>query len=300
MNNSQSRRHDSHAGCAGNLYAPAIVEIVFRNRKKVMASLKANITDVIGPIPYRLALAGGWIDQPFVSRLLPSPPGSMVVVGLEPDFRFMERAGIATGTRRAAMQLWPNGLPRGEPKELVKLLYAFENKNQIDPSGSQDMVGLIYPGINRLDYDPSFEQGVFPKHIESCADAEIAGWLERVIHVLPVEPRPYDYSPLGEKNLAPEWIAKLARSGRDCFDAILACDIDRLGASMNLCMACWEVLLPCTVRHSALAVDLLSLLKHYQAHYPGAMYSGCGGGYLFVASTEPVPGAFQVRIRLAE
>ena len=38
------------------------------------------IASVIGSIPNRLALAGGWIDQPFVSRLNPQPPGSMVVV----------------------------------------------------------------------------------------------------------------------------------------------------------------------------------------------------------------------------
>ena len=26
------------------------------------------LTEVIGEIPYRLQLAGGWIDQPFVSQ----------------------------------------------------------------------------------------------------------------------------------------------------------------------------------------------------------------------------------------
>ena len=40
----------------------------------------ADITQVIGAIPYRMALAGGWIDQPFVSRHNPTPPGAMVVV----------------------------------------------------------------------------------------------------------------------------------------------------------------------------------------------------------------------------
>jgi len=30
------------------------------------------------------------------------------------------------------------------------------------------------------------------------------------------------------------------------------------------------------------------------------MYSGCGGGYLIVASSETVPGAFQIKVRLAE
>jgi hypothetical protein len=35
------------------------------------------VTEVIGAIPNRLQTAGGWIDQPFVSRLNPRPPGSM-------------------------------------------------------------------------------------------------------------------------------------------------------------------------------------------------------------------------------
>ena len=73
-------------------------------------NMKSNrispIARVIGGIPYRLALAGGWIDQPFVSRRNPRPPGSMVVVGLEPAFRFMDRSGIATGTREVATRVW--------------------------------------------------------------------------------------------------------------------------------------------------------------------------------------------------
>ena len=32
------------------------------------------MTDLIGAIPYRMAFAGGWIDQPFVSRLNPTRP----------------------------------------------------------------------------------------------------------------------------------------------------------------------------------------------------------------------------------
>ena len=64
-----------------------------------------------------MAFAGGWIDQPFVSRLNPRPPGSMVVVGLEPTFRFMDRAGMATGTRKVAVKLWTGGLPRAIPAD---------------------------------------------------------------------------------------------------------------------------------------------------------------------------------------
>jgi hypothetical protein len=64
-------------------------------------------------------------------------------------------------------------------------------------------------------------------------------------------------------------------------------------------MRCWEALLPHTVRHPAIKVDLLSLLASCQSRYAGAMYSGCGGGYLFVASEDKVPGGIKVKIRRA-
>jgi hypothetical protein len=257
----------------------------------------AALSRVIGRIPYRMALAGGWIDQPFVSRLNPRPPGSMVVVALEPTFRVMDRSGFATGTRAIALRRWQGKLPNRPPAELVRELYDAENRGKAEPSGSQDMIGLIYPGINRLDYDFPANGGVFPAHIESLNQARVARWLERVIQVLPVAPRPEGYNPLGEKRLDPKWIARLGRSGADCFDAIRRMDAAALGASFNECMRCWEALLPRVVRHPLIQVDLQGLLRAYQNQYLGAMYSGCGGGYLFVVSPKPVPGAFQVTVR---
>jgi len=257
-----------------------------------------DLTPAIGNIPFRMALAGGWIDQPFVSRLNPDPPGSMVVVSLKPDIRFMDRAGMATGTRRVARRIWHDSLPADrDPASLARELYRAENAGKADPSGSQDMIGMVYPGISRLDYDAEFEGGVFPRRIETCRDPEVVRWLERTVHLIPVAPRPEGYNPLGEQRLDPRWIARLGRTGRECFEAILRRDVNVLGASFNECMLCWEAILPCTVRHPTLQIDLMSLLKCYQRSYPGAMYSGCGGGYLLVASRRRPPGSFQVSIR---
>ena len=257
-----------------------------------------RITGVVGKLPYRIALAGGWIDQPFASKHNPSPPGSMVVVCVEPEFWFMERAGICIGTRKIALGLWKDGLPDRDADELVQELYAAENEGKAEPSGSQDMIGLIYPGISRMDYDFTHRGGIFPRHIESNNDPEITSWLESVIHVLPVAQRPEGYNPLETKNLEPEWIARLGQSGKACYDAIIARDVEALGASMNECMLCWQTILPGTVCHRTLQMDLIPLLKYYQARYPGAMYSGCGGGYLYVASEIPVPGAFHIKVRI--
>jgi hypothetical protein len=259
-----------------------------------------TLADVIGAIPYRMAFAGGWIDQPFLSRLSPTPPGSMVVVGLEPTCRFMERAGMATGTRNVALGLWDSRLPDRDPAELVRELYREENSGVSEPSGSQDMIGLIYPGINRLDFDIEHEDGIFPRHIESNNDPRVARWLEKVIYMLPVAARPDGYNPLGIKNLDPAWISRLGATGKECFDAILSCDARALGTSMNACMECWETILPQTVRHPAVTTDLKGILAYYQSQYYGAMYSGCGGGYLYIVSDRPVPGAFQVNVRIAK
>lgn len=257
------------------------------------------VSRLLGSLPNRLQLAGGWIDQPFVSRHNPEPYGSMVVVQIEPDFRPMDRSGIASGTRAVAMRIWRGKLPGRAPEALVRELYKAENKGKAEPSGSQDMIGLVYPGINRLDYSFKIQGGIFPLHIESCNSPRIARWLEKVLHLIAVGPRPNGYTPLGVKNLDPKWVARLGRSGRNCFDAIVGMDVDALGASFNLNMRCWETLLPQVVRHPLLRPDLPALLKAYQRQYPGAMYSGCGGGYLIVASPAPVPGAFNVNIRIA-
>jgi hypothetical protein len=253
---------------------------------------------LLGSIPNRLQLAGGWIDQPFVSRRNPKPPGAMVVVQIEPDFRPMDRSGIASGTRSIATKLWQGKLPKRPLDELVRELYDAENKGKSEPSGSQDMIGLVYPGVKRLDYDFNHVGGVFPSHIESCNRPKVARWLDKVLHLIPVEPRPDGYNPLGKKNLDPKWVARLGQSGKNCYEAIVKMDAKALGASLNLNMKCWETLLPHVVRHPSLRVELMPLLKAYQQQYLGAMYSGCGGGYLIVVSNEPVPGAFKIKVRM--
>ncbi|MGH7980295.1 MAG: hypothetical protein ACREE6_13050 [Limisphaerales bacterium] len=257
----------------------------------------SKLERLLGAIPNRLQLAGGWIDQPFVSKRNPAPPGSMVVAQIEPSFRPMDRSGIASGTRSVATKLWAGRLPDRPREDLVRELYQVENKGRAEPSGSQDMIGIIYPGINRLDYDFRHQGGIFPAHIESCGRRDVARWLEKALHLLPIEPRPRGYSPLGVKNLEPKWIERLGQTGRDCYDAITQMNLKALGASLNATMECWEKLLPNVIRHPTIKLDLKAWLAAYQERYAGAMYSGCGGGYLIVVSDEPVPGSIKVNIR---
>jgi hypothetical protein len=222
----------------------------------------------------------------------------MVVVSVHPDFRFMDYCGMGTSTRRVANAIWGAALPDRPPSDLVRELYEAENSGKSEPSGSQDMVGLVYPGINRIDYDASHEGGVFPAHVEGNHDPETASWLERVMHILPVAQRPAGYAPLGVRNLSAVWVRRLGASGAACFSSIILRDLAGLQASMNECMLCWETLLPQTVRHPTITVDLAGILAYYQREYGGAMYSGCGGGYLYIATEREVPGSFRIRVRL--
>ena len=262
------------------------------------APRNGDVASITSRIPQRMALAGGWIDQPFVGKHNPEPPGSMVVVSLEPVLWFMDRCGMASSTRRVATSIWNGALPARPRAELVRELYTAENAGKREPSGSQDMIGLIYPGVSRLDYDAGVEDGRFPAHIESTCDPRIARWIEEVFYLVPINQRPAGYSPLGIQNLAPRHIRELGQTGKDCFAAILGMNIRRLGDSMNHCMACWEAILPHTVAHSTINLNLKAILAWFQSRYAGAMYSGCGGGYMIVVSEDPVPGSLRVKVRI--
>ena len=221
----------------------------------------------------------------------------MVVVSLEPNLWFMDRCGMAGGTRRVALELWGGGVPDRPRPELVRELYRAENQDKAEPSGSQDMIGLLYPGVSRLDYDVDVEGGYFRAHIESNCDPGIARWLEEVIHFVPINQRPEGYNPLGIRNMDPQWIRQLGQTGKNCFDAIVAKDIRGLAASLNHSTRCWQAILPQTFEHPTLQLDLKRILSFYQRRYLGGMLSGCGGGYVIVVSEEPVPGSLKVKVR---
>ena len=98
--------------------------------------------------PYRLCLAGGWIDQPWVSEIY---PGSVVVAQIWPTMDFNDRSGLATSSREVGIKIWGDRYPDGDPVENAKILFGAENPPGTKYiSGSQDHIGLLMPGVNRL------------------------------------------------------------------------------------------------------------------------------------------------------
>ncbi|MDD1698859.1 MAG: adenylyltransferase/cytidyltransferase family protein [Methanoregula sp.] len=237
--------------------------------------------------PYRLCLAGGWIDQPWVSEI---HPGSVVVAQIWPDMDFNDRSGLATSSRKVGIQLWGDRYPDGNPEQNAKLLFGAENppgKKYI--SGSQDHLGLLMPGVNRLYYDGGF----WPEKIDSTVDKDICDWLSGVIHMVPLEPRPDGYDPLEIMYLENHMIKELGEAGDLCWESILKKDITGLGKALTNTFLSWKKILPLTVPDWVMN----EMETKYFPNYPGAITSGAGGGYVVVVSEKDLEGAIKIRVR---
>jgi cytidyltransferase-like protein len=237
--------------------------------------------------PYRLCLAGGWIDQPWVSKIA---PGSVVVAQIWPTMDFNDRSGLATSSRNVGIKIWGDRYPDGEPEQNARILFGAENppgKEYI--SGSQDHIGLLLPGINRLYYDGGF----WPDHIDSTVKNDVCEWLSEVIHLVPLKPRPGGYNPLKIKNLKKSFISELGEAGNLCWESILKKDIIGLGKSMTDTFLSWKKILPLTVPDWVMK----EMEDKYFPNYPGALTSGSGGGYVMVVSDTDVKGSVSIKVR---
>ncbi len=237
--------------------------------------------------PYRLCLAGGWIDQPWVSKI---HPGSVVVAQIWPTMDFNDRSGLATSSRNVALKIWGDKYPDGDPIQNAKILFGAENPPGTKyVSGSQDHIGLLNPGISRLDYIGDF----WPEKIESTVDKEICDWLSKVIHLVPLEPRPEGYDPLKEMHLEKAFIKELGESGELCWESIMKKEIYGLGKALTDTLLSWKKILPLTVPEWLMK----EMETKYFSKYPGAIASGAGGGYVIVVSDEEVKGAIKIKVR---
>jgi len=237
--------------------------------------------------PYRLCLAGGWMDQPWVSEVHSGP---CVVVQIWPDYEFNDRSGMATSSRKIARELWGDNIPEGNQVRNAQLLFGAENPPGSEYiSGSQDQLGILMPGANKLDYEGKY----WPASISSVVDAGRCDWLSRVLHLVPLVPRPEGYNPLVEKNLALENVRELGYSSELCWEGIVNMDVNKLGEGMKRSYLAWKKMLPYTVPDWVFE----EMETKWFPNYPGAITSGSGGGYIIVASETEIPGAMKIKVK---
>ena len=238
-------------------------------------------------IPYRIDLAGGWLDQPYVSK---HHSGAVLTICIEPDYDFNNRGGMSTSSRKAAIEMWHVNIPEGDRETLAKMLFRFENPpGSPYVSGSQDAIGIVMPGLNRLNYDGDY----WPSSIESVKEKEILDFIEKNLWLIPLAPREQKYDVLAKTDINAEKVATLAQAADECWQAILDCDIDRWGKACTASFDAQVQMFPYMIsEHVRKAIDeYKDLVKGYKITGAG------GGGYLVLINDEPIDKAIQIRIR---
>ena len=238
-------------------------------------------------IPFRIDLAGGWLDQPIVSK---NCPGPVLTISIEPSLEFNDRSGMASSTRRKAIELWKTDIPPGDPEMLAKMLFSFDNPpGTADVSGSQDALGIVLPGLSKLDY----RGGYWPEKITRVIDEDILQWLESHLCLVTLGPRTGDYTVVSNSKVNETGAERLARAAENCWDAILAKDLEGFGKHFRESFEAQVAMFP-----NMTGKSIYSAINRYQDQALGWKLSGAGGGgYLILVSEKPVPGAFQVKIR---
>jgi cytidyltransferase-like protein len=238
-------------------------------------------------IPYRIDLAGGWLDQPHVSE---KHSGPVITISIEPDCEFNDRSGMSTSSRKKAIELWQVDIPSGDRETLARTLFCYENPpGSKYISGSQDALGIVLPGLNRLYYDGQF----WPSAIEKILDNDILDWLEKHIWLVLLYPRQDSYDVLTNSSVTESGARNLSEASEECWQSIRQKDLKRFGAAMRHSFESQISMFPDMVSE-----DILKVLEQYRDKVAGWKLSGAGGGgYIILASENPVDNAIQIRIR---
>ncbi len=238
-------------------------------------------------IPFRIDLAGGWLDQPWVSKFHPGP---VLTISLEPTLEFNERSGMASSTRRAAIDLWGSQIPPGNYEKLAKMLFCYDNPPGTEIiSGSQDSIGIVFPGLANAYYEGEY----WPSRIQHVQDAATLQFVENAMYLVSLGPRQADFDVLADTDITPIKAHALADAAEGCWQAILDHDIVRFGHYFRASFEAQVAMFP-----HMLDGDVLSLIDQYRDLALGWKLSGAGGGgYLILVADQPVENAVRVIAR---
>ena len=248
-------------------------------------------TTVKPQLPYRLDLAGTWIDQPYVSKY---GAGWAITISLEPTVEFMERAGMSTSTRNAMKKIWPYNLPNYDPEKLAKLVFCFENEPEKDGhiSGAQDAIGICIPGVSRHYYDNHY----WPEKIETVYDEQVLSWLESHLCMIPMFPRPAGTSVVEGCKIDEEGVKALTTAAEQCWEAILKCDLQAFADAFKASFEAQTTMFP-----AMLSNGVEEWIERYKDKALAWKLSGAGGGgYLALVCEVPPVEAIRVKIRRRE
>jgi cytidyltransferase-like protein len=265
------------------------IEYIILERKPHSGLEARSTTELLqcDSLPYRIDLAGGWLDQPYVSK---HHPGPVITISLEPTLEFNERSGMASSTRRHAIELWGPRIPSGNYEKLAKVLFCYDNPPGTEViSGSQDSIGLVFPGLAYAYYEGTY----WPSRIEHCPDEPLLHFVESSLNLVSLGPRFANYDVFENSVFGRERAKALADAAESHWQAILSQDILRFGSTMREGFEAQVAMFPNMMNDRVKA-----LIGEYSDRALGWKLSGAGGGgYLILVSEKPIPGAIRVIAR---
>ena len=235
-------------------------------------------------IPYRIEMGGGWLDQPFVNKLAPGP---VLTLSIEPEMEFNHRSGMATSSRKKAIELWHTAIPEGDREKLAYTLFCVDNPpGTVNVSGSQDQLGLLLPGFNKLNYD----NGYWPKSIDSITDNDTLKFIEEHIWLVALPLRRDGYTPFAETHITAEGAKRLADATERAWSAVKRHDAKAWGAATTESFEAQTAMFP-----SMVSPEMREAVEKYRGTAFGWKISGAGGGgYWVLISEKPIPNAIRV------
>jgi cytidyltransferase-like protein len=241
-------------------------------------------------LPYRIDLAGTWIDQPYVSKYY---PGWAITLSLEPIIEYNERCGMSTSTRNAAKKIWPYHLPLEKPERLSEILFKFENEpGSSIISGAQDAIGICMPGLVRHYYDNAY----WPKKFESVYDEGILDWLEQHIYMVLLWPREKELDLLKETYINTENVKQLADAAERAWEAINQKDLTKFAEAFLDSFHAQTKMFPAMINPNVQkAID-----EYKDGALAWKLAGAGGGGYLILVSEQPVKDAMRIKVRRKE
>jgi galactokinase/mevalonate kinase-like predicted kinase len=218
-------------------------------------------------------------------------PGPVITISIDPDVEFNDRSGMATSTRKKAIELWHQDIPAGELELQAKTLFSYENPPGTEyVSGSQDAIGITFPGLNRLNYDRG---EYWPSGIESIHDPEVLDFIEEHLCLIGLQPRIPSYNVLEDTIIDEGRVKNLALAAEGCWNAILKRDLTGFGTRFRESFEAQVAMFPRMINPA-----LLNELEQYKERTKGWKLSGAGGGgYLIFVVEEPLPNSMKIRIR---
>ncbi|WP_163323664.1 adenylyltransferase/cytidyltransferase family protein [Draconibacterium mangrovi] len=241
-------------------------------------------------LPYRIDLAGTWIDQPYVSKY---HPGWAITLSLEPVIEYNERCGMSTSTRNAAKKIWPYYLPLEKPQKLAEILFKFENTpGSTLISGAQDAIGICMPGLVRHYYDNAY----WPKQFESVHDEDILDWLEEHLFMVLLWPRPAGTDLLKETYISEENVKALSNAADGAWKAILDKNLTEFARYFKQSFEAQTTMFP-----AMLNPEIEKVIDSYKDQALAWKLAGAGGGgYMILVADQQPKGSMKIKIRRKE